>query len=164
MPKKRILAFCFLLWALCFLSVTAYAHPGKTDGNGGHHVTDTGEYHYHHGHPAHKHYDMDADGDIDCPYDFDDKTDHSSSANLSVEHVDQPSADEQSSFDWGHLFLHVIPITLGILGMLFFFASQIALFFNEEIGATILKFCFLSFFLCIVSLLIGGIFWLIAQF
>jgi hypothetical protein len=50
------------------------AHPGKTDNNGGHTDSSTGEYHYHHGYPAHDHYDMNGDGIKDCPYNFDDKT------------------------------------------------------------------------------------------
>lgn len=54
------------------------AHPGRTDGSGGHTNHSTGEYHYHHGHAAHDHYDMDGDGVLDCPYDFDDRTDHNS--------------------------------------------------------------------------------------
>ena len=69
---------------LCALSaLEAKAHPGRTDGAGGHTDQSTGEYHYHHGYSAHSHYDMDGDGDLDCPYDFDDKTNHSSSGNSS---------------------------------------------------------------------------------
>lgn len=69
----------FFLALLCValtvtLSISALAHSGRTDSNGGHHDGD--EYHYHHGHPAHDHYDMDGDGDIDCPYDFHDNVDH----------------------------------------------------------------------------------------
>ncbi len=41
---------------------SASAHSGRTDANGGHHVTATGEYHYHHGYPAHQH-----PGGV-CPY------------------------------------------------------------------------------------------------
>lgn len=55
------------------------AHPGRTDGSGGHYNRSTGEYHYHHGYSAHQHYDMDGDGDRDCPYKFKDNTNHSSS-------------------------------------------------------------------------------------
>ena len=63
---------------LCLsLPVAAYAHPGKTDSQGGHTNQSTGEYHYHHGQPEHQHYDMDGDGLPDCPYDFQDKTVHS---------------------------------------------------------------------------------------
>lgn len=51
------------------ISVTwVFAHPGRTDGKGGHTDRSTGEYHYHHGYPAHQH-----EGGV-CPYDFDDQT------------------------------------------------------------------------------------------
>lgn len=46
----------------------AFAHPGGTDGKGGHWNHSTGEYHYHHGYSAHDHEDG------VCPYEFDDKT------------------------------------------------------------------------------------------
>lgn len=54
-------------WAVLVLAAvlclgSASAHPGRTDANGGHHVTATGEYHYHHGYPAHQH-----PGGV-CPY------------------------------------------------------------------------------------------------
>ena len=35
--------------------VAVFAHPGKTDSNGGHFDRSIGEYHYHHGYPAHQH-------------------------------------------------------------------------------------------------------------
>ena len=57
----------------CF-TVDAFAHPGRTDSNGGHTDHSTGEYHYHHGYSAHQHYDIDGDGYPDCKYNFDDKT------------------------------------------------------------------------------------------
>lgn len=65
-----------LLIAVLLLSLTvpAYAHPGKTDANGGHYNRSTGEYHYHHGHPEHQH-----PGGV-CPYDFKDTTGHNSGA------------------------------------------------------------------------------------
>lgn len=52
--KKQI---TILLVLLLFVTLTlpVYAHSGRTDSNGGHHVTATGEYHYHHGYPAHQH-------------------------------------------------------------------------------------------------------------
>lgn len=71
---KKIISF-FLIALFAFSQcVSAFAHSGGTDANGGHYDHSTGEYHYHHGYPAHQHYDMDGDGDIDCPYDFDDMT------------------------------------------------------------------------------------------
>ena len=45
--------------------VAVFAHPGKTDSDGGHFDRSTGEYHYHHGYPAHQHKNG------TCPYDFD---------------------------------------------------------------------------------------------
>ena len=75
---KRFLSHCLLIATVLCLTISAYAHPGRTDGNGGHTDQSTGEYHYHHGYPAHDHWDMDGDGDIDCPYKFNDKTNHSS--------------------------------------------------------------------------------------
>lgn len=50
------------------LSVIAFAHPGRTDANGGHTDHSTGEYHYHHGEPAHQHTDTNGDGILECPY------------------------------------------------------------------------------------------------
>ena len=76
---KRILSLCILsLFLLCTLCISVFAHPGKTDSDGGHWDKSTGEYHWHHGYPAHQHIDLDGDGVLDCPYDFDDQTDHSS--------------------------------------------------------------------------------------
>lgn len=85
--RKRLLSF--LLAFLLLLSPTVLAHSGKTDANGGHYDRSTGEYHYHHGYPAHQHYDMDGDGVADCPYDFDDKTDHSSRSDSGSSHAVQ---------------------------------------------------------------------------
>ena len=90
---KKII--CFIL-ALAFIVFPAsvYAHPGKTDGKGGHYNRSTGEYHYHHGYSAHSHYDIDGDGTIDCPFDFDDKTNHSSG---STSKISSSSSSSQSS-------------------------------------------------------------------
>ncbi len=55
------------LLALVCLSVV-FAHPGKTDADGGHYNRSTGEYHFHHGYPEHQH------PNGKCPYDFDDQT------------------------------------------------------------------------------------------
>lgn len=75
MQTKRRLVF-FLLALLAVVSASVYAHPGRTDGIGGHTNHSTGEYHYHHGYSEHQHYDMDEDGIADCPYDFKDNTSH----------------------------------------------------------------------------------------
>ena len=76
---KKISSIILLIFLMIFSSLTVSAHSGKTDSNGGHHDSSSGEYHYHHGYPAHQHYDIDKDGDIDCPYEFKDKTNHGSS-------------------------------------------------------------------------------------
>lgn len=69
---KKIIPLFTLLIIIAFSSMV-YAHPGRTDENGGHYDRSTGEYHYHHGYPAHQH-----ENGV-CPYDFDDNTQHSES-------------------------------------------------------------------------------------
>lgn len=66
MKKLRIAVALLLAAMIC--CVAGFAHPGKTDANGGHWDRSTGTYHYHHGYPAHQH----TNGI--CPYDFDDQT------------------------------------------------------------------------------------------
>lgn len=65
MKRISVLLIAVLLLSL---TVTAYAHPGRTDANGGHYNRSTGEYHYHHGYPEHQH-----PGGV-CPYAYDDRT------------------------------------------------------------------------------------------
>ena len=71
---KNKFLYMFLTAILAFMSIS-YAHSGRTDSSGGHYNRQTGEYHYHHGYSAHDH-----ENGI-CPYDFDDKTNHSSGSN-----------------------------------------------------------------------------------
>ena len=73
--KRKSLLICFAVCLISLLVVTVFAHPGRTDSNGGHTDHSTGEYHYHHGYSEHNHYDMDGDGTEDCPFNFVDKTD-----------------------------------------------------------------------------------------
>ncbi len=83
MKIKPLLASSLVL-CLCFVcAVTAIAHSGKTDGDGGHYNRSTGEYHWHHGYGEHQHEDMDGDVDLDCPYNFDDQTGESSGGSSS---------------------------------------------------------------------------------
>lgn len=65
--NRRLFALAVLLFVLLYCA-PSLAHSGRTDANGGHRDSSTGEYHYHHGYPAHQH----TNGE--CPYDFDDKT------------------------------------------------------------------------------------------
>lgn len=80
---KKAHYFPLIILSLTLLiAFTVYAHPGKTDSNGGHYNRSTGEYHYHHGYPAHQH----TNGI--CPYDFKDNTDiDSSSATKSLTNI-----------------------------------------------------------------------------
>lgn len=125
---KRIL-IPILLFLLLMTVPSASAHPGRTDANGGHTDSSTGEYHYHHGYPAHQHYDMDGDGKKDCPYEFKDKTgsasgsSSSSSTSSNVTRTTTTSPTQKSSF-WNQpvngfyvvLFLIIIVISIPFVG------------------------------------------------
>ena len=66
---KKVFKISLILMSIVIIilgsCVAVFAHPGKTDSNGGHFDRSTGEYHYHHGYPAHQHENG------TCPYDFD---------------------------------------------------------------------------------------------
>lgn len=53
MKKVKILLYTLLF--LLILTNPIYAHPGRTDGKGGHYNRTTGQYHYHHGRSEHQH-------------------------------------------------------------------------------------------------------------
>lgn len=72
--RRKILFIIMIVVLLHAVTATVYAHPGRTDGNGGHTDHSTGDYHYHHGYPAHYHYDMNGDGIPDCSYEFKNQT------------------------------------------------------------------------------------------
>lgn len=72
---KRILLLIISICMALAVTGSAFAHPGRTDSQGGHTDRSTGEYHYHHGYPAHQHEDRDGNGIKEyCPYNFNDKT------------------------------------------------------------------------------------------
>lgn len=75
--RKSYICIALILLILCIVTVLVFAHGGRTDANGGHYDRSTGEYHYHHGYPAHQH----TNGV--CPYDYDDKTNHSNGGSSS---------------------------------------------------------------------------------
>ena len=150
--KKPIIALSVLaliMLVISSMSLSVKAHPGRTDGKGGHTNHSTGEYHYHHGYSAHDHYDMDGDGDIDCPYDFKDKTDRNRSSsggitpsiNNTVETVPQEynSESNKSSFAdiisaiFEHLFI-AIAIWLFSSYFLFYICFII---FGEDQGCSV---------------------------
>ena len=131
--KRRVLIICF---TVSLLVATVFAHPGGTDGSGGHRNSSTGDYHYHHGYSAHDHYDMDGDGDLDCPYDFDDKTDHSNSNN-SLEGKDSSSSIVQSKkTKWEEILLKafLIFVVLITVPIVVFFSCAMITPINFIIG------------------------------
>jgi hypothetical protein len=78
MNKLKAIFCVFIALLILTSAVTpALAHSGRTDSNGGHWDHSTGEYHYHHGYSAHQH------NNGVCPYDYDNKTEHSSSGSSS---------------------------------------------------------------------------------
>jgi len=87
-----IILFIFVLFSF---SIT-YAHPGRTDSEGGHYDSNTGEYHYHHGFPAHQH----ANGV--CPYEgndplYDDNDNISNNKNSSSSGTDNDNSNNQNT-------------------------------------------------------------------
>lgn len=105
---KRFFTVALIVLLFSLLPISVSGHGGKTDGSGGHYDNSTGEYHYHHGYPAHSH----TDGK--CPYDFDDKTDHSSSSG----NTDKLTTKKKNKLEIGE-----------IIGIIFFTITLSALCF-----------------------------------
>jgi hypothetical protein len=78
---KKIFALSFSVIFIFALVVICFAHPGGTDGSGGHYDRNTGEYHYHHGYPEHQHEDG------ECPYNYRDNTNHSSKSSIRTSQI-----------------------------------------------------------------------------
>ncbi len=57
---KKLSFLLFIIISLSFL-LSAYAHPGRLDSDGGHYNRDTGEYHYHDGSSAGRNNNSDSD-------------------------------------------------------------------------------------------------------
>ena len=77
MKKFSVIISAILL--VCVLGLSALAHSGRTDSDGGHNENINGGYHYHHGYSAHQH------PNGVCPYDYNDNTitnNHSSKTKL----------------------------------------------------------------------------------
>lgn len=96
----RKIKFLFLIITVILIFATAitpvFAHSGRTDANGGHKDSSTGEYHYHHGHPAHQH----TNGV--CPYDNNKDT-------------TEPANNEPlSNFEYILLFIFFIALIISI--------------------------------------------------
>lgn len=90
MKRKTYIYIVLCLLSVCVATILAFAHGGKTDANGGHYDRSTGEYHYHHGYPAHQH----TNGV--CPYDYDDKTNHSSGGSSSNNGKSETTAPQET--------------------------------------------------------------------
>lgn len=87
---KRLITL--MLMCVFLVCVPISAHPGRTDGAGGHYDRSSGEYHYHHGYSAHQH------PNGECPYDYEDKTSSSSERN-------RITSEERSSWEYSDLFV-----------------------------------------------------------
>lgn len=128
------------LWILSILALSSLvfgsltlcvkAHPGRTDGKGGHTNRSTGEYHYHHGYSPHDHYDMDGDGDIDCPYDFKDKTEKKPSYDTSPKKIQKETQEEnpketlnenQKTINWSPILISILKNVFNMFLMLILF-------------------------------------------
>lgn len=115
--KKFLFSLVLIAALICSLTLAAKAHPGGTDGKGGHTKSSTGEYHYHHGYSAHDHYDMDGDGIDDCPYDFKDNTNRDNARSTEgAETVSDISHTAAKKKDYSDLKL--ILLALGIPALL----------------------------------------------
>lgn len=74
--------------------VAVFAHPGKTDSDGGHFDRSTGEYHYHHGYPAHQHENG------TCPYNKKSTTAEKAETFATIVIEDNEQKDNTSGIDY----------------------------------------------------------------
>ena len=74
--------------------VAVFAHPGKTDSDGGHFDRSTGEYHYHHGYPAHQHENG------TCPYNKKSTTTETAETFATIVIEDNKQKDNSSGIDY----------------------------------------------------------------
>lgn len=92
--KKNLTKTISVILTIIMCSIPTFAHSGRTDSSGGHrdnkNASGLGSYHYHHGYPAHLHVNG------VCEYDFDDKTNHSSSSHSTSSHSTSKSSDTDS--------------------------------------------------------------------
>lgn len=113
---KKILILLTALLVISLVTIMAFAHPGRTDSNGGHTDHSTGEYHYHHGYPAHQHIGG------RCPYDYEDRTDSgssSSSGSGSYESSYSSSQSDEDSIKWLAIVIGAVSVTFICAGVLF---------------------------------------------
>lgn len=77
--------------------VAVFAHPGKTDSDGGHFDRSTGEYHYHHGYPAHQHKNG------TCPYNKKSTTTEKAETFATIIVEDNTKSDNSNEIDYDSL-------------------------------------------------------------
>lgn len=161
---KRFFLLFSVIALILVIGIFSYAHPGRTDANGGHTDHSTGEYHYHHGYPAHQH----TGGK--CPYDYHNNESNSSSSNNETWGNSYSQTASNDKEDEDNVVLYAIISALcTIVFVLIFFASGTSFFENNHIIGTILSIMelaaalavFISFViqplitLCIVAVIIG---------
>ncbi len=123
-----LVCLAIVLLLLFALAAPVLAHGGRTDDDGGHYDSETGEYHYHHGYPAHDHYDMDGDGFADCPYDFVDRTGWNSGStdnDYVSSYVSTPNEEETATPVSGEETIPVSTFVLICIVFVIAFASAI---------------------------------------
>ena len=132
--SKRLIFLFLTIWLVFLLPINAYAHPGKTDGSGGHYNHSTGEYHYHHGYPAHQH----TNGK--CPYNHDDKTDHSPSggSSSSSSKIEDSEDGILKGLDFGTAAFCTVLFTV-LLSILFFKINLSSIFTKDGCLAPLLN-------------------------
>lgn len=121
---ERPFRYVLLLLLAITIPITVMAHPGRTDGRGGHTDHSTGEYHYHHGYSAHQHYDIDGDGKADCPYDFKDATKPPPSAK--TEGGSKSTGESSTSNDAATFFGKILPIVVASTSVALYLMSLFA--------------------------------------
>lgn len=150
--KRFFTLVCLVLCAFT-LAVISFAHPGGTDGSGGHYNHDTGEYHYHHGYPEHQHEDG------VCPYLYNDNTDHNSHSSKSFSF----KAIDGIKDIW--VFVQILAITFAVSMLpcyLIIFCAIGALLskiFKKKMTESNLLFYFYLFFHITISVIITILIW-----
>lgn len=95
---KKIFKISLILMSIVVIilgsCVAVFAHPGKTDSNGGHFDRSTGEYHYHHGYPAHQHENG------TCPYNKKSTTTEKAETFATIVIEDNKQKDNSSGIDY----------------------------------------------------------------
>lgn len=98
---KKVFKISLILMSIVIIilgsCVAVFAHPGKTDSNGGHFDRSTGEYHYHHGYPAHQHENG------TCPYNKKSTTTEKAETFATIIVEDNTKSDNSNEIDYDSL-------------------------------------------------------------